>query len=251
MFEYELKFNDEMDVDLSIICPCLKIGSRLFLLFQSIESLVPAGMRYEILLVTPDAQHQSITQRFASIRMIVESKPAGIYAAMNLGVIQARGRYVYFAGDDDIILAGFWAMLSIAIEENADVTIGGVYWGDRGIYSPTRSGLLLWFRNWCHQGIIYKTDILKVRPYNILYQLQADHELNLRVMHDASLKKVFSTNTIASWYSGSGVSTKGRGDIVFWNDMPRLAENICNAAEAALVRMIHSLAGGRKVLPAL
>ncbi len=249
MFESELKLNDEKDVDLSIICPCLKIGDRLLLLLQSIESLAPEGLRYEILLVTPDAQHQSITQRFASVRIVAESKPAGIYAAMNLGVFEARGKYVYFTGDDDIVLTGFWAMLDIAIEADTDVIIGGVYWGNIGVYYPTHSRLLLWFRNWCHQGIIYRIDVLRMHPYNVLYKLQADHELNLRVMHDLNLKKMFSDDTVASWYSGSGVSTKGRGDIVFWNDMPRLAGSICSIVEATLVRIVHSLAGGKKGLP--
>jgi glycosyltransferase involved in cell wall biosynthesis len=236
-------------MDLSIICPCLKIGTSLSLAVQSIEAFAPTDIRYEFILVTPDANHQDLARRFEHLTVIQEPAPSGVYSAMNQGLAVCRGKYVFFLGDDDIALPGLWAVLRTALDNDADLVAASVYWGDRGPYRPTRSKYLLWFKNWCHQGIVYKSSLFKAAGYNLKYRIQADHEANLRFMHDDLLKKIFNRDVVTSWYSGSGLSSKGPGDVVFWNEMPELSARFCGFLESTAVKTLHRLAGGPKPLP--
>lgn len=108
----------------------------------------------------------------------------GVYAAMNLGLQRARGAWCLFLGADDVltdpdVLRAVAPRLS---RSAADLVAGRAVYTDGRVYAP-RPDRAAW-RNFAHhQACFYRTATLRrIGGYDATLRLQADYDLNLRLL---------------------------------------------------------------------
>lgn len=196
-----------MHPDISIILPALSVNEEYLRCLASIKAAFRAPIKFEIICVVRNLSLFD-ARGFGNVSVIEETQH-GIYGAMNTGLRKATGTYIYFIGQDDILLPSISGAVSRAIATQADLVIADVYWGEKKIYRnhPSRNTLL--WKNWCHQGLIYdRIKLLEIAgEYSTTFKVQADHYTNIKFSAHPSLRVLKYDNCIA-WYSSFGYSTK-------------------------------------------
>jgi len=181
---------------------------------DALESVVNQ-LYLEVEIIVVDYQSTDATKEivasYPSVRFISESEK-GIYQAMNSGIAQANGEWIYFLGADDLLYNNlvFNELFQLKIPENTDLVLGKVE--NVGvqhslvptIYENTFSSGLYWRNTLHHQGILYHTRIFETYLYNTKYKILADYELNLRLFL-ANTKAYHSQLFIAKSFAG-GIS---------------------------------------------
>jgi glycosyltransferase involved in cell wall biosynthesis len=223
---------------ISVILPVLAPDPELRRCIDSVRLAFGShSSECEIVIVTPAQHVESIHCEMPGVRVVAETR-ASIFGAMNDGVRASTGQFLYFLGKDDIVLPPFGdAVLALARRKPAAIFFD-VYWGERGVYLGNPSPWRLLTRNLCHQGIVYAREtIAKHGPYVRRMKVQADHLLNIRVLHDASLRPRLAYHHGAlAWYSGAGFSAVTARDPVFWRLYPVILRRYVGAwAACALV----------------
>src|SRR5690606_15952511 len=89
-------------IDVSIILPALSINDEYLRCIYSIRAALAGHLKFEIICVVPDTDAFAALES-SDLHIIKESGP-GIYEAMNTGLSRAVGHYVYFIGQDDVLL---------------------------------------------------------------------------------------------------------------------------------------------------
>ncbi len=133
------------------------------------------------------------------VRLIC-SDEKGIYAAMNLGVGQANGTWLYFLGSDDK-LADSNVISSIfrqKIDPATELILGKVKNINRSsqyipeIYNNSFSSMLYWRNTLHHQGVFYHKHIFERFLYNQQFPVLADYCLNIQLYLDGVKAQHFS-----------------------------------------------------------
>lgn len=170
---------------------------------------------------------------------IIPESMSGIYSAMNDGVKAASRDYVMFFGSDDVLLSS----PNIADEDLVyDVILFDVFWGQKGVYKNFRNKYSLLFRNWCHQGVVYKRDVFyNTGFYELLYKYQEDHHMNMKIAANGSLK-VHKSASIISWYSADGVSSVEQ-DKIFRANFPILVSQNYGYLVGFIIKMKRYIYG--------
>lgn len=210
----------DKSIDVSIILPALQPTPDFLRAVYSVRAALAGSLEYELICVVRDSGN------FASctgddLRIVQETEP-GIYGAMNTALPLARGRYLYFMGQDDALLPGAREALRQGIENQADIILANVFWGSAGIYKNRASRNALVWKNWCHQGLFYDRQkfLQRVVCYPLKYKTQADHFANL-VFCSASGVNISRYKGCIAWYAADGYSAQVR-DEVFRTDFPDL-----------------------------
>jgi glycosyltransferase involved in cell wall biosynthesis len=195
----------------SVIIPTHNVAATLRAALESVvNQLYP---QVEIIVV--DYQSTDATKEIVSsyplVRFISENEK-GIYNAMNTGIAQANGKWIYFLGADDMLHNNlvFKKLFEQKIPENTELILGKVE--NIGaqhslvptIYQNTFSSGLYWRNTLHHQGILYHKRIFDTNYYNTKYNILADYELNLRLFL-ANTKAYHSQLFIAKSFAG-GIS---------------------------------------------
>lgn len=228
---------------LSVIVPSLSPDKELGRCIASIELALAGGAAHEVLIVVPAVAVAETQRVFPDARVYPDSRK-GIYAAMNDGAKVSRGRYLYFIGKDDIMLATAAEALATLVKAQPTALFCDVYWGDRGIYRGRPSRWLILGRNACHQGIIYSREAFdRHGPYMRRMTLQADHLLNLRILWDRSLPPPVYLAKPLAWYSGSGFSVVKGADPVFWRLYPIVMRRYVGRWAASALMLYRSIRG--------
>ncbi|RYY33156.1 MAG: glycosyltransferase [Sphingobacteriaceae bacterium] len=182
------------------IAACLK--SVLDQSYQNFEVLVIDG------LSTDDTV--AIASSFKSDRIKVTSeKDTGIYDAMNKGIKQARGNWLYFLGSDDALFDDtiFAKINAIISADNAVKIIHGDVITTDGVterYENYNFWNLVIDRCICHQAIFYHRAIFESLMYDTQYKMAADWDLNLKVFA-GDVQSIYTPQVIATFNTG-GVS---------------------------------------------
>ncbi|MEF8700043.1 MAG: glycosyltransferase [Candidatus Accumulibacter sp. UW26] len=204
----------------SIILPALAPTDDFCRCIHSIRAALSRALTFEVICVVPDVD---VFAAFADKDVhIIKEDVAAIYGAMNLGCRESTGRYIYFIGQDDILLPSAARALCRGGACNADIILADVFWGPSGIFrNSSDSGVLVW-RNWCHQGIFYNR--LKfmdlVGAYPLKYPVQADHYANIVFGKNPDVL-LFKHEECVAWYASDGFSTRVV-DTAFRQDFPAL-----------------------------
>ena len=181
---------------------------------DALESVVnQLYLKIEIIVVdyqSTDATKE-IVASYPSVRFVSESEK-GIYQAMNSGIAQANGEWIYFLGADDLLYNNlvFRELFKQKIPENTGLILGKVE--NIGaqhslvptIYQNTFSSGLYWRNILHHQGILYHKRVFDTYQFNTKYKILADYELNLRLFL-ADTKAYHSQLFIAKSFAG-GIS---------------------------------------------
>jgi len=195
--------------NISIIIPALKNDSQYKRCVFSIEAAFDGkSFSFEILVVTPNPNDFQGSSRHVKV---FKENHSGIYNAMNQGISSAIGEYIYFMGQDDIMLPSFCDALALC-EDDCDIVVSDVFFGSKRMYRNKVSKLFLVLKNWCHQGVIYNKDSFKVNAgfYKGLYKSQADHYANILMMSGSRRARHYSG--CIAWYSADGFSTVYRDE---------------------------------------
>ncbi len=170
---------EKSNSDLSVILPALKADAEFMRCIWAIRAVCANKISFEIVSVVRCLEAFEGLEA-ADLRIIAEEHP-GIYSAMNTGLGNANGRYVYFIGQDDILLPAAVDAIRKGAAERADLIVADVFWGSRLIYKNRRSPRSLIWKNWCHQGIIYNREF--VIKSGVLFKqefkTQSDHYFNI------------------------------------------------------------------------
>ena len=115
---------------------------------------------------------------------------AGIYDAMNKGILKSKGEWLYFLGSGDTFSeSSTLEKIASNFESDTKIISGKVkYSGTQQpfIYSKSKKiknpswNFLMWFRNGLHhQGTFYHSSLFKENHYNLTYSHFADYHQNL------------------------------------------------------------------------
>ena len=211
------KIHEKVTSQFSIIIPTYNsagtlevcINSILSQTFQDFEIVIIDGLSVDNTL--------SIAYSYNNVRIKVFSeKDQGIYDAMNKGITQAYGMWVYFLGSDDIFYSNFVLqdVYNYAKHVVSDVIYGDIqFLKSRAVYGGASSiDRLLHDENIPHQAIFYKREIFeKLGYYNLSYNLFADWEFNIRCFRHPDFKRNY-INKIIGIYNEEGNSSRHNCD---------------------------------------
>jgi glycosyltransferase involved in cell wall biosynthesis len=139
---------------------------------------------------------------------------AGIADAFNLGLRNARGRYIIFlnAGDEfadsDTLVAVHHRILNTT-SCNVALWYGNCI-AKRGTFTKAwiaSSSNLLWRNTLCHQAVFFNTEIHKLFPYDTRLKFGMDHDVYLRMQKQYRCEPL--QETVAIYYYG-GISSVDR-----------------------------------------
>ena len=164
--------------EISIIIPTFNSAKTLAVCLDSI--LKQSFTDFEVLIMDGLSTDNTleIAKSYDDIRLIISSeKDNGIYDAMNKGITQSKGEWIYFLGSDDRLFNKnvFSEVYEIQKKGNSKIIYGNVLiegqagWAKNGqIYDGEFSLSKLIERNICHQAIFYKKEVFdKLGLYNI------------------------------------------------------------------------------------
>jgi glycosyltransferase involved in cell wall biosynthesis len=227
-------------LDLSIILPALTADAEYMRCICAVQAALDGRISYEIVSVVRDIETFA-TLASSNLRILLEERP-GIYAAMNTGLDHAKGTYVYFIGQDDILLPDVIDALARGLQKHADLILANVFWGKGRIYENHPWPRWLIWRNWCHQGIIYRRELFWKAGLRFPeeFKTQADHYANivLTAGHGTTIVKY---DGCFAWYSASGLSCR-IADSAFRGRFPSLIREYFGFPSFAFVVLRFSLA---------
>ena len=200
---------------ISIIVVCYNSVKTIEQAIYSIVNQTDPNINFIVIDGQSDDGTINIIKKYEKYIDYWSSEPdLGIYDAMNKGIFQAKGDYIYFLGADDCLVdLNVIERVSSKLDNDIDILSGRVWGVDDSISGLQRiigrklteeevfSGEIS-----PHQGMFVKTTILKRMNFNIEYSIAADYEfflksflLGYRIVYD---------NEIIAFYSLSGQSSQ-------------------------------------------
>jgi glycosyltransferase involved in cell wall biosynthesis len=215
---------------LSIIIPTFNSSRTVLTCLETIAS--QAFSDFEVVVQDGFSNDDTIDQitRFnenhEQIKISIFREPdAGIYDAMNKGISNATGDWLFFLGSDDELHGpdSLSKAMRFADGETCQVLYGNVKilgeagWArDGAIYDGPFDLKKLLIRNICHQAIFYRADLLRrVGGFNRNYFLCADWDTNLRCWAQTQFKYI---DVIVANFHAGGSSSGSRFDSAFSSD---------------------------------
>lgn len=182
---------------------------------KTIESLASQTYKdFEYLVVDGKSLDKTVEKieeyhsLFKNMRVISE-KDSGIYDAMNKGVSNARGKYIFFLNfgdclhDEDVLIN-----MAKKMKSNADVYYGDIEKNDTEIIQKNKATLFnCIYREYmiCHQSIFSKRDLLLKYPFDLGFRLCADRDWLIKVLYDDY--KIEYCNYLICRYDTTGISS--------------------------------------------
>lgn len=175
---------------------------------QSILSVIRQGKLVDYIIIDGGSTDGTVDviEKFQNYITYWVSEPdGGIYDAMNKGITQATGRWIYFLGSDDVlsenILESIWNTL---LTDEASLIYGNVQY-DYGKYFRSSFGLKTLLHNTVHhQAAFYRRSLFNNFSYDRSLKVIADYELNL-IIYQRSIPHLYIDKVIAIC-SGGGRS---------------------------------------------
>lgn len=180
---------------LSIITITYKDAIGLQKTLASLQPLLNSSLSWEHIVVDSSPElNVDVFRSFPAPWPLshIQTQPEGIYAAMNAGLKQANGEYIWFlnGGDELQSMSGLQDMLTTL---DNDPELSGVYGGALAtsegkaykniLPSGSFEKYLVGMNRVCHQGVIYRHSLFdKMGPYLKQFKLAADYEFNLRAV---------------------------------------------------------------------
>lgn len=141
-------------------------------------------------------------------------KDSGVYDAMNKGILNISGKWVYFMGADDVLLPGFSDMVMELTNPS------GIYYGNVIAQGTKKLGELTKYQfakfGPYHQAIIYPVTVFDKYKFNTGYKISADFALTLRLCSDKVFHFVYKDYALAD-FNPTGLSAN-QLDIQFQKD---------------------------------
>lgn len=141
---------------------------------------------------------------------IFSEKDSGLYDAMNKGIYRARGKYIAFLNSDDFYhdMQGIEKTVCMLQKTQTDYTFSNtnILNEDGSIYYWIADiGNMLYARNYCHQSMFVRLDVMKeLNGFDLKYRVSSDSDLMIRIFEKgySYVKTDYSFVT----YRGGGLS---------------------------------------------
>lgn len=188
---------------------------------QAIQSVVAQELVYELIIIdggSTDDTVRIIRKWEKSIAYWVSEPDKGIYDAMNKGIQQSTGQWLYFLGADDQLAPGILATLIPTLVASSALLLYGDVQYDYGQYFRSTFGVKTYLHNTIHhQGTFYRKALFEHFSYDTSLKIIADYELNLIVY----LNKLpyQSLNKVVAICSGGGSSYDTRLSLLETNQV--------------------------------
>lgn len=214
------KANTKAAISLSIVTVCYNDLSGLKSTIESLSKIFAPNSSFEQIIV--DGSSSDGTPDFLKTfnppwpLKWVSEKDKGIYNAMNKGLDLASGEFVWFLNSGDEAQTNPQKFLNTNQITTTDLLYCKVFFvsdfGSRIVGSPVtaqhfRSGMPI-----CHQGILYRTSLLKEKPYNEDYAIISDW-ISTRWFFESKKTCLFVNETIAK-YNLQGLSSKNHKKMI-------------------------------------
>jgi glycosyltransferase involved in cell wall biosynthesis len=200
----------QVQTTLSIIIPSFRQEQELR---GALESIQAQSFRdFEILIMDGGSGDsvKRVVDEFTQLPIHYISEPDnGIYDAMNKGIDQSTGKYLYFIGCDDR-LAGPNALAQVFADKDNlkyDYIYGDVIFTvDNSVYDGEFNRLKLMSKNVCHQAIFVKRKVFStIGKFNVRYKYLADWAFNMECFSNPGIRKKH-VNVIVALYNNTGSS---------------------------------------------
>ena len=169
----------------SVITVCYNAEKNLEETILSILNQTYSNIEYIIIDGGSSDGTVDIIKKYADRLAYWVSEPdKGIYDAMNKGIFQAKGEWIYFIGASDLLLKhSFQTIFSEKI--GAEVIYGDITMvypkGQKQIKKALSSSCLLYRMLTSHQAILMHTKVIKEhKGFNLDYKILADFDLMQR-----------------------------------------------------------------------
>jgi glycosyltransferase involved in cell wall biosynthesis len=195
-------------------------------LHRALDSVLDQQFRdFEILIMDSVSRDNTLdiarTYAERDERIRIHSSPdKGVYDAMNKGIEQAKGEWVFFLGSDDRlhdkqVLETFFASPRLS---EWDIVYGNVVSPSfKGVYDGPFSLEKLLRRNIPHQAIFYKKNLFPlVGGFTIHFKAYADWDLNIRCFNDPRLR-IRHIDLVVADFGADGISS--RHDVPFLREV--------------------------------
>ena len=205
----------------SIIIPTLNSSKTIS---KSITSILNQTFPdFEILIIDACSTDDTIfiIKSFDDSRIkITQEIDNGIYDAMNKGLRNSNGNWIYFLGSDDFLYGNYILkeINEIISEKDTDVIYGDVissrfngrYFGKFEFYNLLKNNI-------CHQSVFINRNVFEKKGFfNLKYKSHADWDHNLKWFLDVTISKTYVDLIIAN-YNDGGYSSLNF-DKIFSND---------------------------------
>lgn len=189
-------------------------------------SVMPLAKKLQLVFVfsndSPESMIVNLTSNIGSIKFI-HAAPNGVYAAFSAGVAASEGNYIIFSGGDDFFMPGLNRILNLIPkmrEKQSSLIVSPVCFGDDRLLLPSKSKLGIVLKNWCQQGVLYRSDIFEKYRFDEKYPIQADHKFNIELLGAKDISIQY-TDVVVAYFSCGGMS-QTKPDLLFWKDMPSI-----------------------------
>jgi putative colanic acid biosynthesis glycosyltransferase len=161
-----------------------------------------------------------LVNKYDDVRVkLIASYERGVYTAMNLGVGQANGSWLYFLGSDDILAHSdvFSSIFKQNIDPAVELLLGKVKNLNRTsqyvpeLYQNTFSSMLYWRNTLHHQGVLYHKHVFERFLYNQQFPVLADYSLNIQLFLDGV--KAQHSNQLIALSNADGLSKQFSRDL--------------------------------------
>ncbi len=155
-----------------------------------------------------DGSAQWLLENQEKISKLRIAPDRGIYDAMNMGIAQSSGHWIWFMGTGDVPLDGAVNTIIEKVKscDQSDLHAFCVELapplepGVPPFYKPIFSSALKWRNTLHHQGLLYKKSSISNLLYDTRFKVLADYHLNLRlwkngascICHDITATRVDS-----------------------------------------------------------
>lgn len=197
------------NITFSIIVVCLNPGDSLIATINSI--LEQTYSNYEIIVKDGMSSDSSLTKIPTNDRRIKVFREAddGIYSAMNQAIAHANGRFVLFLNCGDLFFdPAVLDEISKVVSDERAIYYGDCYTRNRGYilrYPKIFNDYVCLTKTLCHQSTIYPLRILRERPFDSTYTINADFEYYVNAYCKRDIRMLHIDKVISN-YEGGGLS---------------------------------------------
>lgn len=192
-----------MDKLLSIITVTYNTGSSIIPTIESVLPWLSDSVEYIIIDGESTDNTIEIIQKYPNIRLFSASDQ-GIYDAMNKGIKVAKGKWIYFINNGDLLYN-----LPIDILRQAPQAVKLISGSIRNEYGTKKAkwGIYFYLGNPIpHQGAFYRKDSFKL--YNLSFYIFSDYHHNIQLWKDKV--EIIILDQIIAFHSEMGISNNAQ-----------------------------------------
>ena len=169
--------------------PCISIIIPVYnnelLIARAVESVISQQYgNIELIVVdggSTDGSLEVLKIYEEQIDCLISEPDRGIYDAMNKGISQAQGEWIYFLGSDDALEQYILLKMIPYLTSDFSLVYGDVYLDDKWRYPSNLSPRTILQNTIHHQGAFYNKNLFNEFRYDTQLRILSDYELNLRI----------------------------------------------------------------------